>query len=528
MKSEPANQAGLSLKTARLFLLVLLVLAAAPRLLGWGKPYLGNFCSYQTISASMARFFVREGFSDLLSPKLDILVNGAPGLHLHYYPVASLLAAVGSFLLGGPFEIWGRLQAVFFSLATVAVIYGIGRRVRGDAFGLIAAAVYAFSPISVIYGQSFMNEAGGVFLLVLALYAFLRAREAAAPGLGWTALGVLSAGMALVTRLNGFYLFLPLFALWCFGPQGWDIKRVRSWFVLCVLIGLLPLAWYGYTYWTALENPHVFNCMFPQLGRQVSAAGWSLKFFSVTARTIATLDFTPLGLVLLLTGFFLSERKFLWIAVWFFGVLTSFFLMPQKIIDHNFYTLHLVPPASFFIALTVESLEDRFLKTLKPGLHDVVWIILLSALLMCSVRYFYNPVARSVLPENKEVLQAAEAVRRLVPAGEKIIAARGSANCLLYYSDRRGWSFDVLPSREVPYSLVFQSRHMPQEQIQEISEAFVDPVQWLEFLRRKGAGYFAAAGPLELEKNRALKEYLRSRYKLISDPGDPFQIFDMK
>ena len=82
---------------------------------------------------------------------------------------------------------------------------------RNRAFGLIAAGVYAISPVSVIYGQSFMNEAAGVFLVVLALYAFLRGREDGAPR--WWITGILAGSMAIVSRINSAYLFLPVLFL---------------------------------------------------------------------------------------------------------------------------------------------------------------------------------------------------------------------------------------------------------------------------------------------------------------------------
>lgn len=509
-------------------LVCVLILAGAVRCLGLYQPYLGNFHSYQLISASMTRFFVREHFSDLLNPKLDILVNGAPGLHLHYYPVASLVAALPIAVFGGPPELWGRLQAILFSLATVLLIYALGARMRDRTFGLLACAVYAFSPISVIYGQSFMNEAAGVFLVVLALYAFVRARNGG--GAGWIFCGIAAAGLTLITRLNGFYLFLPLLAIWAYGQDGWKGKKIGTWFLLCLGIGILPLVWYGYTWFAAQQDPHVYNCMFPQLGRQAPKAGWNPDFLGVLAKTIATLDFTPFGLALLVIGLVvgLPGRQNRWLYVWFFSVLFTFFLIPQKIKDHNFYTLHLVPPAAFFIAGAVQWAWSKGPAQWKPAARQALACIAILLALAWSARYFHNPVAKSVLEENRGVREAAIETQSLVPQGALIVASRGSANCLLYYSDRKGWDFDLIPPKEVPYQVMFRWRFLSPEEVEKRSAAFLDPKQWLEFLRSEGAEYFIIATPQELERNTDFRDYLLSRYTQITPPGDPCMIFDLR
>ena len=126
-------------KKAWITMAFILGLAGALRCMALGKPYMGNFSSYQFLVASVSRFFLRENFSSWLSPKLDILIGGQPGLLFHYYPVASLLAAGLSAFTGLSLEVTGRFQAIVFSLGAVLLLYAIGARMRNRAFGLITA-----------------------------------------------------------------------------------------------------------------------------------------------------------------------------------------------------------------------------------------------------------------------------------------------------------------------------------------------------------------------------------------------------
>ncbi len=502
-------------------LIGILLLAAGLRAAALGQPYLGNFSSYQLISASMTRFMLREHFSGLLLPHVDFLIEGQPGLHLHYFPVASLIAALMSWALPLALEITGRLQAMFFSLGTVVLLYAIGTRLSDRRFGLIAALAYAVSPISVIYGQSFMNEAAGVFFVTLSLYAFL-----CSPGQKkgfWILLGIVAAGLSLITRLNSFYVFLPMLFLWIYRDGDFRVRRIFSWIALCAAACLLPLLWYGHTYGVPLTNTHVYICMFPQLGRQAPGQGLNAEFFITFAKTLATLDFTPIGLALLFCGLFLAPWRIksnAWVLAWFFGVLLSFLMIPQKIVDHNFYTLHLIPPGCLLIAAALQWLRLKIPKAL-------FWAVCAAALIAC-VGFAYGPVVRTVLPENREVLDTAALARAMIPPEAKIVAARGSANSLLYYCDRRGWDFMTQPPRQIPYAWHFRWRFLDASEKERRAKAILDPVAWLEHLREQGAEYFVAVGPQEWRDNPEFGNYLESNYRNLAPANSGRVIYDLK
>ncbi len=137
------------------------------------RPYLGHFSSYQLVMASMARNMVREDFTDLLLPKVDMLLNGKKALHLNQYPFPSVLAALGVRNFGGSFEFWGRVQAIFLNLLSALFLALIALRLFDKRTGLTAFFIYLLSPFTLIYGQCFMSEPLSFFCFLGAAGCFV-------------------------------------------------------------------------------------------------------------------------------------------------------------------------------------------------------------------------------------------------------------------------------------------------------------------------------------------------------------------
>src|SRR6266536_559282 len=64
----------------------------------------------------------------------------------------------------------GRLLSVFFDIASIWLVYKIGRRLGGPVTGLIAAAVVAISPLHIWLSQQVLVNAQLTFLLLLAFW----------------------------------------------------------------------------------------------------------------------------------------------------------------------------------------------------------------------------------------------------------------------------------------------------------------------------------------------------------------------
>lgn len=425
-------------------IIFLVILTTSLRCISLGDPYLGNFASYQCYSASIARHYVRENFSDIFNPKIDILVNGKPGLHMQYFPISSLVAALGQKFIGGSLEVWGRLQAILFSSLALLCIYGIARRLFTESIALTSALLWSVLPVSVIYGQSFMPEMAGLSFAVLSIWLALRQK---------CLLSALFAGIAIMTRMNTIYVLVPLLML-----IPWRKWAYLAWG------SLIPILWYGHTITQAKYNASVSHFWMLQGANQ----SFGPDFLLALGKYLVTVDFTPLGFILLFFGLKGLPK---WIYGWGISVLVILCLMPQKVIDHNFYTLHLLPVGCMAIAKNFNS-----------------WKI--PALILLSVIWWWNPVTK-IDPGNKYVLEAARLVQEQVPKDDKIIASSGSSPCLLYYCDREGWDFMIKRPEEVPYVQKFRWRF--EKNIDELLQAYKDAEKWKEQLKSEGAKWFTWA-----------------------------------
>ena len=185
----------------------LIALTAGVRLVGLGRPLLGNFATKNCVYAMIARNWA-EGRASLWYPTLDVLVGGQRALHMLEFPVAAYLTAGLWRLFGGPLDAWGRAVSVAFSTAAVALVVLFMRRRHPLPAALAAGLALALSPVSIIYGQSFMLEASLVFFTVATVWAWDHWRESDRSG--WLIAAVVCLALLLLTKIYMLVLVLPL------------------------------------------------------------------------------------------------------------------------------------------------------------------------------------------------------------------------------------------------------------------------------------------------------------------------------
>jgi mannosyltransferase len=114
-----------------------------------------------------------------------------------------------------------RLLSALAGIATVPVVWAIGRRLADSRAALVAATLVAVNPLFVWYSQE--ARAYGLFVLTaaLAMLCFLRALERPRPGrLG---LFALSGSLALLSHYFAVFLLAPM-VVWL----AWRIRRGES------------------------------------------------------------------------------------------------------------------------------------------------------------------------------------------------------------------------------------------------------------------------------------------------------------
>jgi len=203
------------------------------------------------IFAAYLRLYDIAGYMTFLGDEgRDVLVV----MHMivnHKFTLLGPTASVGGFFLGPiyyyfmlPF-LWAwhlnpvgpAIMVALFGVATVALLFKVGKDVCNDWVGLIAASLYAFSPLVISYSRSSWNPNLVPFFSLLLIF-FLYKRK------------YLFAGIALGVGLQLHYLFLFMFVvsgLWILWQKEW--KQI-----LFVFVGFLV----GYSPFLAFEIRHGF------------------------------------------------------------------------------------------------------------------------------------------------------------------------------------------------------------------------------------------------------------------------------
>jgi len=198
---------------AGVVVLALLLLAAALRLKGvsWGLPY-----SYQDPDERVVLLHalrIARGHPDprfFYYPSMFFdMVGIAVWIASHFIsPHGAGLPSPATFLTDPtPYYLIGRGLAVACGVASVYLVYRLGREAFSRPVGLLAALFLAVEPLSVRYSHVAVTDVPATMFGLLALLLFVRA---ARRGSARTLLaGALAAGLATGTKYNLGMLFLP-------------------------------------------------------------------------------------------------------------------------------------------------------------------------------------------------------------------------------------------------------------------------------------------------------------------------------
>jgi 4-amino-4-deoxy-L-arabinose transferase-like glycosyltransferase len=147
----------------------------------------------------------------------------------------------------GPSLAWAACYAVFghrydvirimhciVGAATIALVYGIGKRCFGEATGLLAAGIFTVWPLALLFSTQLISEPLGALLFMGFLLLCLRFGERP------TWLLAIGAGVALgatiLTRPNPMFM-IPLIGVWAI----WQFRRDRSAMVRGLAIPVIAL-----------------------------------------------------------------------------------------------------------------------------------------------------------------------------------------------------------------------------------------------------------------------------------------------
>jgi 4-amino-4-deoxy-L-arabinose transferase-like glycosyltransferase len=119
-------------------------------------------------------------------------------VHVWWYGEASFQGAFFLMMRGwlhlGQSEVWVRLPAAIFGIASIPLIYLVARKLVGVGPALASAAILAFSPTHVYYSQEARSYTVTILLVLVSSWFFVQAVEQnrEADWALWTVFGVLA------------------------------------------------------------------------------------------------------------------------------------------------------------------------------------------------------------------------------------------------------------------------------------------------------------------------------------------------
>ncbi len=491
------------------------------------RPFSGHFSSYQLVMASMARNMLRENFKEPFLPKTDLLVSGKRSLHLNQYPFPSVAAAVGLRLFGGSMEFWGRFQAILSNLLSAILLGFITRRLFDDTIAWTAVAVYALSPYTLIYGQGFFSEPMALFFLLLSLHMILRTNDKQLP-LASVLLSALCFSVAVTGRIH-LVLFYPVWIFCVFLKH--DKQKILRSLLFTFFAAAMPVLWYAHTFFSSIHADNVLTNVFLQVGmRKIGDQNYlaSHELYQRIFYIFFQIMVTPLLFPFLLVGLvsvFKRRRAAVGIVI---GSLIAGSLVavisPQKVMAHDFYLYGIFPFICMLTACGIVFVSDRF-PLLNRGF---IWAILFFFYFIFSFCYFAHPIFKGS-PEDWNIREVSRFVQSHTNPEDRIIVAGNNPAPMLYYSDRPAWTlqFNQIGKELAPYLKNPRFRQVDLKKVEEEERAMKNPVAWLEYLMKQGAGFLLVHDRRELEKFPDFLSYLEEHATRISGPTDDFYCFKL-
>jgi hypothetical protein len=419
------------------------LIGLALRLRGLHDPLLDHPAWRQGDTAAIARNFALLNYN-IFFPQTEY--NGPPPNYVELeLQIVPFLAAT-LYKLFGVHEVFGRLIAIAFGVATIALVGAFARWLFASTVaGIAALAVYAVLPGTIYYSRTFQPDGAMVFFLVAALYAYARwvVDDDARPVRGALLAGALLA-LAFLAKQVALLALVPAIALPLarFGLRGMLSRPL----VPAVVLGsLVPLVLYepyvaAHAEWhwaSGIMRLHVLPSLVNAL---TTAHGFVGKIVDVgrVLRMLSTTMLGPVGLALMVAGFVGPLRSkadallYGWLAG---GVLYAIVVVTVERVDYYLYPL--MPLAALGAARLALLARDR----IPPNRYRLA--VGVVALAWLGTTYLDWRLIRPYYGWSKQLYARATALDRELPPDALIVMGHYGPD-VMYYIRRKGWMEDPL------------------------------------------------------------------------------------
>jgi len=393
----------------------------------------------QADTSAVSRNYIKNGI-DLLSPRFDDLSNipsgkdNPQGYRFVEFPLYNLIQTVAfhSFPQVN-LEVWGRLISIFFSLASIIILFLLVRLYLDDATGLLAALFYAILPYNVYYGRVVLPEPLMIFCALFGIYNFsIFIEKQTKP---WRYFNLLLGFIFFAISL----LIKPFVGVYIFPIIYLTFRKYRlnmlKYFPIFIAASLTLVPFFLWRLWMGHhpEGIPANNLLFNENNIRFKGA----YFYWIFAERISKLILGYWGIILLVFGLIVknTKREGGFFYAWLFGILTYLVVIAAGNVRHDYYQILIMPIVCIFLAkgatLMLNVPLDYFHRWLSR-LALLITVVFMLAFSWYQVRdYFiiYHP----------EIVEAGKAVDKLIPQNALVIAPYFGDTAFLYQTKRQGW-----------------------------------------------------------------------------------------
>lgn len=474
------------IKSHGLFVFILL-LAASVRLYKIESPLYDWNAWRQTETAAIAMNYYQDHLP-FLYPEIDWV-----GEHGHAEMEFPLFPYLISWLyfLTVPWDGWGRIVTVLFSLGVVWAVYDIGRQLSSKTAGLFAAACFAASPLGIYYGRAFMPDMMMVFFSTLPVALLLRLQPS---NMIWMYAAAYLLAVGVLLKPPCLIVTFPI--LWIMHQRfGWRFLMCKDvW--LAMLIVFLPAGlWYNHAHSFYAETNASFIRHFKDTGLMEYIAtilqwqNWQVILFErISQNILAIAGWIPLLLGLIRLG--IPHPSRICLILWLIATFIFYAVIAAHHRGHDYYSLLPIVPISLVCGLGCEWVYNQ----ISSPTRWVVWVLPVSIL----IAGFYGLQRFDAYRQWYAFYQDALALQSKIPKDSLILVMDEILHTpeYFYFINRNGW-----------------------HRFREPDEKFVDS-EWLEHHRNLGADYYFGMNegpgnhPLLYLQTHPMGQYIQSRYPI--------------
>lgn len=423
------------MKKFEIFLLGLIVLIAfTVRLYKINRPIADWHSWRQADTAAVARNFIKEGYNPFI-PTYDDMSTQTNGLdnpkryRFVEFPIYnSLIAAV--WVVTGINVTYARLVTVIISLASTATLYFLVKKFSGITVAMLSAFFFATIPYNIFYSSTILPAPLMVFAILAMYLSFANWLEKERSFL-WACLSIFAANVAILVWPIALFFTLPVIylALQKYGLGA--IKKFNLW--VFAILSLAPfLVW---RLWMTQFPAGIPNWQFLINEGNIRFKGAFFRW--LVGERIGNLIITVGGFALFILGLVKKpearERYFYY--SWLASVALYFTVFASGNVRHDYYQVPIVPILAIFMAIGVKFLIDKPLDYFNKYLGIVTAV----ALILIMYAFGYYQIQGYYWINKPQIVEAGQAVDRLLPKDANVIAPYGGDTAFLYQTNRHGY-----------------------------------------------------------------------------------------